>query len=163
MRSVKIGKVIGNVVASVKDPGLDGLRLLIIQDLDDNLNPKGSPYVAADGIRTAGPDDIVNIVSKKEAAKSISMDLIPIDESVVGFIDEYTIVKQALKKKTTKQKPQPKKKTKSKKPPPTIVKEAIPIESIKTKTPTVEKTITTKTPSTKKRGPKKRTTKKAGR
>ena len=61
---MKLGKVIGNVVATIKDPGLKSLRLLVVQGLDDNFKPSGKPYVAADGIETAAPGDIVYIVSK---------------------------------------------------------------------------------------------------
>lgn len=95
---LKLGKVIGNVVATVKEPGLEGLRFLVIQGLDDNLQPIGNPYVAADGIYTAGEGDIVYIVSKKEAAIAISRELVPIDECVVGFVEEYTVVEAAKKK-----------------------------------------------------------------
>lgn len=95
---MKLGKVIGNVVATVKDPGLEGLRFLIIQGLDDNFQPIGTPYVAADGIFTAGEGDLVYIVSKKEAAIAIPRELVPIDECVVGFVEEYTVVEAAKKK-----------------------------------------------------------------
>jgi microcompartment protein CcmK/EutM len=95
---VKLGKVIGNVVATVKDPGLEGLRFLIIQGLDDNFQPIGTPYVAADGIFTAGEGDLVYIVSKKEAAIAIPRELVPIDDCVVGFVEEYTVVEAAKKK-----------------------------------------------------------------
>ena len=47
---MKLGKVIGNVVSSIKDPGLDSLRLLIVHGLDDTLKLNGNQYVAADGI-----------------------------------------------------------------------------------------------------------------
>jgi len=103
---VKLGKVIGNVVASVKDQGLEGLRLLIVQGLDDDFKPKGKPYVAADGIYTAGPGDIVYVVSKKEAAIAISKGLVPIDECIVGFVDEYNVVK-TRKKRPRKKKLEP--------------------------------------------------------
>ncbi|MFX0212308.1 MAG: EutN/CcmL family microcompartment protein [Candidatus Hodarchaeota archaeon] len=96
---MKLGKVIGNVVATVKDPGLEGLRFLIIQGLDDDFHPIGKPYVAADGIFTAGEGDIVYVVSKKEAAFAIGRDLVPIDECIVGFVEEYTVVEAAKKRK----------------------------------------------------------------
>ncbi|MHA2298409.1 MAG: EutN/CcmL family microcompartment protein [Candidatus Hodarchaeales archaeon] len=93
---MKLGKVIGNIVATVKDPGLERLRLLVVQGLDDDYQPIGNPFVAADGILTAGPGDIVYLVSKKEAAIAISKDkLIPIDECIVGYVDEYEVIKTA--------------------------------------------------------------------
>lgn len=95
---MKLGKVIGNVVATQKDPGLNSLRLLVIQGLDDKLQPQGTPYVAADGIETAGPGDIVYLVSKKEAAIVFEKELVPIDECIVGYVDEHFITKSALKK-----------------------------------------------------------------
>lgn len=114
MIKMKLGKITGNVVASVKDPGLKGLRLLIVQGLADDFTPVGKPYVAADGIFTAGPGDIVYLVSKKEAAIAISKDkLIPIDECVVGYIDEFN-AKKFPKKTVTKAKPATKGTTRAK-------------------------------------------------
>ncbi len=95
---MKLGKVIGKVVSTIKDPGLDSLRLLIVQGLDDNLEPDGNPYVAADGIFTSGPGDIVYLVSKKEAAIVFSKELVPIDECIVGFVEEHFVAKHAKKK-----------------------------------------------------------------
>ncbi len=117
---LKLGKVIGNVVASVKDSGLVGLRLLVVQGLNDDFEPIGKPYVAADGIYTAGPGDIVYLVSKKEAAIAISKGLVPIDECIVGFVEEYNVKKPRKKKvpKTpTPEKAPPQKKTPPKRPP----------------------------------------------
>ncbi|MFX0209791.1 MAG: EutN/CcmL family microcompartment protein, partial [Candidatus Hodarchaeota archaeon] len=103
---MKLGKVIGNVVATVKDPGLEGLRLLIVQGLDDNFQSIGEPYVAADGIQTAGPGDIVYVVSKKEAAFAIPRELVPIDECIVGYVEEYHVIEEARKKRAPP-KPEP--------------------------------------------------------
>ncbi|MHA1170033.1 MAG: EutN/CcmL family microcompartment protein [Candidatus Hodarchaeales archaeon] len=95
---MKLGKVIGKVVSSIKDPGLDSLRLLVVQGLDDNLEPNGSPYVAVDGILTAGPGDLVYLVSKKEAALVFSKELVPIDECIVGFVEEHFVTKRAKRR-----------------------------------------------------------------
>lgn len=134
---MKLGKIIGNIVASVKDPGLVGLRLLIVQGLDDDFSPIGEPYIAADGINTAGPGDIVYLVSKKEAALAISKDkLIPIDECVVGYIDEYN-VKKFPKKTIVKEKPAKKAIAKAK-PVKTIPSKGSSASATDDQTPTVE-------------------------
>jgi ethanolamine utilization protein EutN len=104
---MKLGKVIGNVVSTVKDPGLDSIRLLVVQGLDDNKEPIGTPYVAADGILTAGPGDIVYLVSKKEAALVFSKELVPIDECIVGYVEEHHVTKRAKRKQRKKKAPPP--------------------------------------------------------
>ena len=143
---MKLGRVIGNVVASVKDPGLEGLRFLVVQGIDDNFQPIGLPFVAADGIYTAGEGDIVYIVSKKEAAFAISRGMVPIDECIVGFVEEYTVA-EAAKKQLEKAKQMPKKTVKTtlakRKQPPkpkTSLKKVSQKISVKTKRPPPKKT-----------------------
>ena len=45
-----IGKVIGTVVATKKDPELEGLKLLLIKNSDLEGNATGSVLVAADAV-----------------------------------------------------------------------------------------------------------------
>ena len=88
-----IGKVIGTVVATVKDPSLEGVKLLVVQPLDDEMKPKGKPIVAADAIRTSGIGETVYLVSKREASIPFET-LPPVDSAITGFIDEYYVVKK---------------------------------------------------------------------
>ena len=56
---MRMGKVIGTLVATKKDEKLIGSKLMITQPLDASLNPKGDPIVAVDtvgaGILTRQP------------------------------------------------------------------------------------------------------------
>ena len=157
---MKLGKVIGNVVATEKDPGLNSLRLLVVQGIDDNLKPTGDPYVAADGILTAGPGDLVYIVSKKEAAIVFPEELVPIDECIVGYVEDYYIAKKALRKKPKRKAPPPTlepKKEKKVPPKEPEIREKSPSEEpeIKEKTPSNNIEIVEKIPKPK---PKRKTT-----
>lgn len=81
------GVVAGNVVATVKDPGLEGLPLLIVQKIE---NGKEAEYViAADQTRQAGLGDYVYMIGFKEASRIFRGKLVPVDVSIVGFIDTY--------------------------------------------------------------------------
>jgi len=82
-----LGKVIGQVVCTVKDPSLEGLRLLVVQQLDQKLGPLGRPMVAVDGIRCAGPGDVVYLVGKRDAAIALG-DVPPVDATIVGYVDQ---------------------------------------------------------------------------
>ncbi len=86
---MKLARVIGRVVATIKDPGLTGFRLLVVHDLDELGSVRGDPYVAVDGIRCAGPGDVVYVVGKRDAAIALG-DKPPVDATIVGFVDQVT-------------------------------------------------------------------------
>ena len=80
------GKVVGSVVSTVKDPSLVGVKLLIVE-LIENGQPAGL-IVAADGTRQAGPGDWVYLIGSREATLPFpEQRLIPVDSSIIGFID----------------------------------------------------------------------------
>ena len=52
-------------------PGMVGVKLLIVQPLDEARQPKGRPVVAADAVHMAGPGELVYYVSSREAAEAL--------------------------------------------------------------------------------------------
>ncbi len=83
---MRIARVEGQVVATVKDPSIEGFRLFIIQALDENLKEVGKPLVAVDSIRCAGPGDLVYFAEKRDAAIALG-DKHPVDATIMGFVD----------------------------------------------------------------------------
>jgi microcompartment protein CcmK/EutM len=87
-----LARVIGTVVATVKDGSLKGIKLMVVQVLNEDGTPRGKPEVAADAVGYAGPGDQVFLATRKEAAFPLG-DLVPVDLSIVGFVDVVTIEK----------------------------------------------------------------------
>ncbi|MDP6156686.1 MAG: EutN/CcmL family microcompartment protein [Candidatus Thermoplasmatota archaeon] len=83
-----IAKVVGTVVATQKVDTLKGIKLLLVQPLNDDRTPKGRLIAAGDALGTTGEGDFVYIVTKKEATFPFG-GLVPLDDAIVGFIDEY--------------------------------------------------------------------------
>ncbi len=52
---MKFGRVIGTVVATQKYEGLEGIKFLVVQPLDEDLHPRGSPQISAVAAAPAGP------------------------------------------------------------------------------------------------------------
>jgi ethanolamine utilization protein EutN len=88
---VKLGRVLGTVVATEKADGLEGIKLLIVQLLDREQNPDGRPVVAADAVAMAGPDELVYVVAAREAAQAMPEPFVPVDHAIVGIVDEVTL------------------------------------------------------------------------
>ncbi len=55
---MKLGRVIGTLVASVKADGMEGLKLLIVRPLTASAGDEGEPFVATDASAQAGPGDV---------------------------------------------------------------------------------------------------------
>ncbi len=84
-----MGRVEGTVVATVKDPALRGIKLLIVRLLEPGK--PGTLVVAGDATRQAGMDDIVTCIGAKEAALLFRGILPPCDLAITGIVDEFDI------------------------------------------------------------------------
>lgn len=82
-----LGRVIGTVVASRKIEGLEGAKLLLVQPLDDQLEPTGPVQAAVDTVK-AGPQDLVYLVGSREAALALDPWFVPVDAAIVGVVDD---------------------------------------------------------------------------
>ncbi len=87
---MKIGRVIGRVVSTVKVESLEGVKLLLVQPLDENLNNVGDAIVAADTIQS-GSGDLIYYETSKEASRVIEARMNPVDAAIMGKIDEILI------------------------------------------------------------------------
>lgn len=85
---MKFARVIGNLVATRKADGLEGVKFLIVQPLDVQRQPQGEAYVAADATGQAGMDELVFVIASKEAAFALPVEFVPVDAAVVGIVDD---------------------------------------------------------------------------
>jgi microcompartment protein CcmK/EutM len=85
---MQLAKVIGDVVATRKDAGLVGLKLLIIQPLTPDREPAGRPLVALDSVG-AGAGEEVFFVRGREASFPFLPDEPPADATIVGIVDHW--------------------------------------------------------------------------
>lgn len=81
-----LAKVVGNVVATVKDEKLQGKKILVLQPLDSESRPAGQLLLALDSVG-AGAGEIVYYVRGKEASFPFLPDEVPSDATIVGIVD----------------------------------------------------------------------------
>ena len=84
-----LARVIGTVVATRKDPGLAGTKLLVIQPLRPDRLPSGRPLVAVDSVG-AGTEEEVFYVRGREAALPFLPAEVPTDAAIVGIVDHWS-------------------------------------------------------------------------
>ena len=81
-----LARVIGTVVATVKNDSLEGRKLLVVQTLDANLRPHGKPTVALDSVG-AGVGELVFWCRGKEASFPFRREDTPTDCTIIGIVD----------------------------------------------------------------------------
>jgi len=83
---MQIARVIGTVVATVKNEALIGRKFLIVQTLNADLQTSGKPTIALDSVG-AGVGELVFWCRGKEASFPFKRDETPTDCTIVGIID----------------------------------------------------------------------------
>ncbi|MFM7202821.1 MAG: EutN/CcmL family microcompartment protein [Myxococcota bacterium] len=83
---MELARVLGTVVATVKDPSLEGYKLLVIQPLNEHLEEVGEPLVAVDPLQ-AGPGELVAWIGGREASLAMPHELSPADAAIVEIVD----------------------------------------------------------------------------
>jgi ethanolamine utilization protein EutN len=86
------GRVKGNAVCTIKYPGTEGLKLLVVQPLNKHLEPVGPLQVAADVVQ-AGVGDLCVMVRSREASLALpDVKFVPIDLALIGIVDELRVL-----------------------------------------------------------------------
>lgn len=86
---MQLAIVVGDVVASVKDPNLTGATLLLLQPIAASGEASGRTLVALDSVG-AGVGEHVFFVRGREAAFPFYPGEPPADAAVVGIVDSWT-------------------------------------------------------------------------
>lgn len=94
---MQLARVIGTVVATIKNDSLQNRKLLVIQSLNKDLAPQGKPLVAVDAAG-AGVGELVFWCRGKEASFPFKRENTPTDCTIIAIVDSdqhVTNVRQA--------------------------------------------------------------------
>lgn len=83
---MQLGKVVGTVVSTRKEPDLEGLKFLIVKACDFDGNPTGSAVVCADAVG-AGLGEVVLYASGSSARQTQMTQNRPVDATIMAIVD----------------------------------------------------------------------------
>jgi len=87
---MQLAKVIGDVVVTVKDGNLSGIKLMVLQPLAPDGAAAGRTLVAVDAVG-AGVGETVFFVRGKEASFPFHPTEVPADAGIVGIVDHWNV------------------------------------------------------------------------
>lgn len=87
---MKLGRITGTVVCTRKDPSFEGVKLLLMQPLDEHGNNAGGQIAVCDSVQ-AGVGDLVFWEGGREAALILDDWFNPSDATIVGIVDDIEV------------------------------------------------------------------------
>lgn len=82
-----LGKIIGNVVSTIKLPVYQGYKILIVQPVNNKEEPQGKSILALDTVQ-AGVGDTVLVIDEGNSSRLIMNNpTAPVRTMIVGIVD----------------------------------------------------------------------------
>ena len=85
---MQFARVIGSATATVRHASLSGWKLLIVQPLDADEQPDGTPVLAIDNLGAGRGDRVVLTTDGKGVRELMNSENTPVRWAVIGIADE---------------------------------------------------------------------------
>ncbi len=95
---MQLARVVGTVVATLKEESMQGLKLLVVRPLDEEGRESGNAIVSADAVG-AGPGEVVLIAAGSSARQTVVTDKRPVDSVVMAIVDSWSVADAVKYKK----------------------------------------------------------------
>ena len=85
---MRMGRVVGTVVATRKDPSLEGVKFLVVETLNLDVTADGGYVIAVDAVG-AGANDVVLLASGSSARQTNVTKDRPVDAVIMAIVDSF--------------------------------------------------------------------------
>jgi ethanolamine utilization protein EutN len=86
-----LARVIGQIVATQKEPSHEGKKILLVQPLTIDEEPMGDPIVALDAVDAGVGDRVLAVQEGFSAMTAVGHNEAPIDAAVIGVVDRVEL------------------------------------------------------------------------
>ena len=93
---MQIGRVIGTVVSTAKQRKLEGAKLLLVQPLTLDDQPRGVPLLTIDSVGAGVGEKVLIVLEGRAAGEALRRKAAPVDAAIIGIVDQVTLEAEAL-------------------------------------------------------------------
>ena len=88
---MQIGRVIGTLVATQKHRKLEGAKLLLVQPLTLDGQPRGVPVLAIDSVGAGVGERVLVVIEGRAAGDALRRKAAPVDAAIIGIVDHVEV------------------------------------------------------------------------
>jgi ethanolamine utilization protein EutN len=92
---MQIGRVVGTVVATQKHGKLEGAKLLLVQPLGLDGEPRGIALLTIDSVGAGVGEKVLIVVEGRAAGEALRRKAAPVDAAIIGIIDQVDLTAEA--------------------------------------------------------------------
>ena len=93
---MKLGRIVGTVVSTRKDPSLASLKLLVVENLTTALEKEGGYVIAVDSVG-AGVGEVVLYATGSSARLTAQTKDKPVDAVIMATVDSFDVDGRTVK------------------------------------------------------------------
>jgi ethanolamine utilization protein EutN len=88
---MQLGRVVGTVVATQKHRTFEGAKLLLVQPITLDDQPRGTALLAVDAVGAGVHEKVLVVIEGRAAAEAVGRKGTPVDAAIVGIVDSVDI------------------------------------------------------------------------
>ena len=88
---MQIAQVVGTVVATHKNRKFEGAKLLLVQPLTLEGQPRGATLLAVDSVGAGVHERVLVVIEGRAAGEALGRKGAPVDAAIVGVIDHVDV------------------------------------------------------------------------
>lgn len=88
---MRLARVVGTVVSTLKNSKLHGGKLLIVQPVDAEKRPDGAELLAIDSVGAGMGEHVLVVIEGKAAGDAVGRRGAPVDAAIVGIVDHIDV------------------------------------------------------------------------
>ena len=84
---MQLGRVVGTVVATQKHAKFEGAKLLLVQPITPDGQPRGTALLAVDSVGAGVDERVLVVIEGRAAAEAVGRKGTPVDAAIIGIVD----------------------------------------------------------------------------
>lgn len=88
---MQICRVVGTVVSTQKNRKLEGAKLMLVQPLTLDEQPRGVALIAIDSVGAGVGEKVLVVIEGKAAGEALGRKAAAVDAAIIGIIDQVEV------------------------------------------------------------------------